>query len=80
MTKTLEAIYDGEVLRPQEPLDIAPDTRVRVTIEEAAPKQTDEAAYPLTTLLDLATDMGVEDLASQHDRYARQRLEDRGSF
>ncbi len=33
MTKTLEAVYDGEVLRPDEPLDLEPNTRVRVTIE-----------------------------------------------
>ncbi len=33
MTKTLEAVYDGEVLCPDEPLDLEPNTRVRVTIE-----------------------------------------------
>ncbi len=33
MTKTLEAVYDGEVLRPDEPLDLEPNTRVRVRIE-----------------------------------------------
>ena len=33
MTKTLEAIYDGEVLRPDEPLDIEPNTRIQITIE-----------------------------------------------
>ena len=33
MTKTVEAIFDGETLRPDEPLDLAPNTRVRITIE-----------------------------------------------
>ena len=33
MTKTLEATYDGETLRPDEPLDLKPNTRVRVTVE-----------------------------------------------
>ncbi|HVR98943.1 MAG TPA: antitoxin family protein [Thermoanaerobaculia bacterium] len=33
MTKTLEAVFDGEVLRPEEPLELDPNTRVRVTIE-----------------------------------------------
>ncbi|MDQ3685130.1 MAG: antitoxin family protein [Acidobacteriota bacterium] len=32
MTKTLEATYDGETLRPDEPLDLKPNTRVRLTI------------------------------------------------
>lgn len=33
MTKTLEAMFDGEVLRPDEPLEILPNTRVRITLE-----------------------------------------------
>ena len=33
MTKTLEAVFDGEVLRPDEPLEILPNTRVRITLE-----------------------------------------------
>ncbi len=42
MTKTLEAVFDGEVLRPDEPLELQPNTRVRITIEtttsEAKPR------------------------------------------
>ncbi|MDT4895182.1 MAG: hypothetical protein QOH25_259 [Acidobacteriota bacterium] len=33
MSKTLEAIFDGEVLRPDEPIEMEPNTRVRLTIE-----------------------------------------------
>lgn len=33
MTRTLEATFDGETLRLDEPLDLQPNTRVRVTIE-----------------------------------------------
>ncbi|HYH86291.1 MAG TPA: antitoxin family protein [Pyrinomonadaceae bacterium] len=33
MSKTLEAVFDGEVLRPDEPIELEPNTRVRVTIE-----------------------------------------------
>jgi hypothetical protein len=36
MTKTIEAFFDGMTLRPDEPLDLPPNTRVRVTIESAA--------------------------------------------
>jgi predicted DNA-binding antitoxin AbrB/MazE fold protein len=39
MTKTLEAIFDGEVLRPDEPIDLEPNTRVRVTIEPTGPRR-----------------------------------------
>ena len=33
MTRTIEATFDGEVLLLDEPLDLKPNTRVRVTIE-----------------------------------------------
>lgn len=33
MVKTLDAVFDGAVLRPVEPLAIEPNTRVRITIE-----------------------------------------------
>lgn len=35
MTTTLYATFDGEVLRPDQPVPLAPNTRVRVTIEAA---------------------------------------------
>jgi predicted DNA-binding antitoxin AbrB/MazE fold protein len=33
MTKTIGAVFDGYVLRPEEPLDLEPNTRVRITID-----------------------------------------------
>ena len=39
MSKTLEAVFDGEVLRPDEPIDLEPNTRVRVTIEPAGERR-----------------------------------------
>ena len=33
MIKTIEAIFDGKVLRPDDPLTLKPNTRVRITIE-----------------------------------------------
>ena len=38
MTTTLYATFDGEVLRPEDPIPMEPNTRVRVTIE-AEPEQ-----------------------------------------
>ena len=32
MTKTLKAVFDGEVLRPIEPVHLAPNTKVRLTL------------------------------------------------
>jgi hypothetical protein len=39
MTKTIEAVFDGETLRPDEPLGLAPNTRVRLTIETPSSSQ-----------------------------------------
>ncbi|HKS42532.1 MAG TPA: antitoxin family protein [Blastocatellia bacterium] len=36
MSRIIEAVFDGEVLRPEEPLELQPNTRVRITIEESA--------------------------------------------
>ncbi len=33
MLKTIEAIYDGKVFRPADPLVLEPNIRVRLTIE-----------------------------------------------
>jgi hypothetical protein len=35
MTKTIHAYFDGVTLRPDEPLELPPNTRVRLTIESA---------------------------------------------
>jgi hypothetical protein len=37
MTKTIEAVFDGETLRPDEPLELVPNRRVRLTIETPSP-------------------------------------------
>ena len=35
MTKTIDVVFDGEVLRPEGPVDLKPHARYRVTVEEA---------------------------------------------
>ncbi|MDQ3813280.1 MAG: antitoxin family protein [Armatimonadota bacterium] len=37
MVKTLEAVFDGTVLHPAEPLTLEPNTRVRITVETMPP-------------------------------------------
>lgn len=70
MKRTVDVIYDGEVLRPQEPLDLEPNARYRVTIEvEPARSAPAGAPQSLQRILELAQDLGVPDLAEQHDHY-----------
>lgn len=35
MSKTLGATFDGNVFRPDEPVDLKPNTRVQLTVEPA---------------------------------------------
>lgn len=37
MVRSLRATFDGEVLRPEEPLPIEPDTLVEITVEIPEP-------------------------------------------
>ncbi len=78
MSIRLRVVFDGEALRPERPVDLQPNTTYLVTIEGAAddePAQ-GEPDYPLTEIGRLATDMGVTDLSTRHDRYAHGRVED----
>jgi hypothetical protein len=43
MGKTVRAVFDGEVLRTEEPIDLRPDTTYFVTIEHATPSADDLA-------------------------------------
>ena len=50
MIKTVEAIFDGEVLRPKEPLELEPNTVVQVTISTVEPDQTQSLSFLDTAL------------------------------
>jgi hypothetical protein len=45
MTTTLYATFDGEVLRPDGPIPLAANTRVRLTIEAEEPGQPPPASF-----------------------------------
>jgi hypothetical protein len=73
---TIRAVFDGSVLRPDEPLRLQPNKHYLLTVEEdagRAPSRTDQSAHPLSILLGFATDLGLSDLAERHDDYARER-------
>ncbi len=52
MGTTVDAIYDGEALRPESPLVLKPNTRVRITIEtvEPAPQTTESFLHTARSL------------------------------
>jgi len=69
MVRSFDAVYDGEVLRPVEPLDLPPNTRVRVAVVETQDGEAESGSGPFDRILALAQDLGVPDLAEQHDHY-----------
>ncbi|WP_020503963.1 antitoxin family protein [Lamprocystis purpurea] len=45
MTETIEALYDGEVFRPTQQIALAPNTRVRVIIENLPPAERTDPSF-----------------------------------
>jgi hypothetical protein len=66
MAKTIEAVFDGTVFRPTESVALAPNTRVRVTIETVLPA--DAAPSFLRTARTLHLD-GPPDWSANIDEY-----------
>ena len=68
MTKTLKAIYDGEVLRPDEPLDLEPNTRIQITIETQDGETKDIPSRNGKSFLDTARSLNLEGPPDWSDR------------
>ncbi len=66
MTRSIEAVFDGATLRPAEPLELPPNTRVRLTIESLPPSAPSGSFLRTTRSLTLA---GPPDWASNIDTY-----------
>ena len=67
MTKTLNVVFDGEVLRPEESSDLEPNTHYVVTIKK---KKVSKEKNLWDTLSDLTgTIEGPADWSQEHDHY-----------
>jgi hypothetical protein len=69
MTTTLTVLYDGEVLRPEGPVDLEPNTKYEVTIKPVANQSVPEedawdVLESLAGTLDMPADWSIE-----HDHY-----------
>lgn len=67
MVKTLDAIFDGKVLRPTEPIGLKPNTRVRITIETRASLKAKKSSF-LRTALSLKLE-GPPDWSARFEEY-----------
>ena len=66
MSQTVEAIYDGAVLRPEKALELAPNTRVRVTVEVVTPIEKKGSFLKTARSLNLS---GPPDWSENLDKY-----------
>jgi hypothetical protein len=64
MTRTVYATFDGEVLRPEGPLAVPPNTRVKITIDEP-PEPDDE---PPVSFIEIALGMDLQGPADWSER------------
>ena len=69
MTQTLYATFDGHVFKPESSIDLIPNERYLIRIE-AQPKQKPKGRKKILQRISArAKDLGVSDLAAQHDHY-----------
>lgn len=69
MTKTIQAVFDGEILRPTKPLDLEPNTKYSISIE-LPPAREDQAGNAWDELEALAGSIEApRDWAQEHDHY-----------
>ncbi len=68
MGKTVTALYDGEVLRPDSSLDLEPNRRYILTIEGAVPLKEKGDAWDVLEKL-AGSIQAPPDWAEEHDHY-----------
>lgn len=68
MAQTVIVVFDGQVLRPETPLDLAADERYRVTINPLVPPVKQEDAWDVLDAFTGSIDV-PEDWSAEHDHY-----------
>jgi hypothetical protein len=68
MNKTLTVVFDGHVFHPDSPLDLEPNARYVVTIQDILPPLAEGDAWDVLEAL-TGTLEAPQDWASEHDHY-----------
>ena len=69
MTQTLYATFDGHVFTPERSIDLIPNERYLIRIEVQPKQKPKREKKILQRISARAKDLGVSDLAAQHDHY-----------
>ncbi len=76
VAQTIEALFDGRVFRPAEPVGLKPNTRVQITVEAIVPAETGAGAF-LRTARSLNLE-GPQDWSENLERYLYGRDPEHG--
>lgn len=68
MSKKIKALFDGNVFHPEELPELIPDHYYTITIHLEEEKNI-EKNKTFMKILQRATDLGIKDLARNHDHY-----------
>ena len=68
MSKTLTAVFDGDVLRPDSPIGLEPNTRYVITIQAVVPTVASGDAWDVLEAL-TGTLEAPNDWSSEHEHY-----------
>ena len=68
MTKKVTVVFDGSVLRPDAPLDLTPNTRYVIVIQELISAAVEGDAWDVLEAM-VGTVEASEDWSSEHDHY-----------
>lgn len=71
MIKTMHATFDGKVLRPDEPIELQPNTRVLITIE--TPDVPESKAYSFFRTARALNLEGPSDWSARFEDYLYER-------
>ena len=75
MTMTIRVVFDGEVFRPTDTVDLRANTSYTIVLESDPSAPGGDEEHRLLAIARLAVDMGVDDLSVNHDRYAHGRVD-----
>ena len=73
MIQKVYATYNGHFLEPEEKIDLLTNQRYLIQIEVIKEEKSEQKKTILQKLSSLAMDLGVSDLAEQHDHYLGMR-------
>ena len=69
MDLTFEATFDGEVFRPTEKVDLEPNTKVKVTIEDELPQKKSGEPYSLLKYIQSVSIDAPPDYSTNFEQY-----------